>query len=255
MTSLARAAPTVPGRSRGRRAARLLPAALTAVAGAALAVALAGGEGARDEIRSIRAQNDLLQKELELANGDKFYLVLDPTAPSLKLMLRGAVLQEYHVRALEVGSPRVAFVRRELPDGWRGRIWSSGNLAPARERERIEIDAPPPSKDSDVEPTIPIPPTPEQAYPVPPRYHVRYDGGLSLEIRRNGEVEKPAGAWNRLVASLSAWWADLKAVLSRSAPDADAIRLRLTLPPKEADSLYRALPPDTKLLVLPGSAS
>ncbi len=209
------------------------------------------------EIDQLRKENALLRQELELANGEKFYLVLDTEASSLKLMLKGAVLQDYHVQALEVGTPRVAFSTRALPEGWRGRIWDNGSLVPPRELDRVEIVAPPPSKDADEDnaPPVPIPPTPEEKYPVPHRYHVRFDGGLSIEIRRVGEQEASAGFWAGLKKSLGQWWADAKAVLSRSSSESDDVRLRITLLAKDADSFYRALPPSTRLFVLPSPES
>ncbi|RPJ76016.1 MAG: hypothetical protein EHM24_03115, partial [Acidobacteria bacterium] len=41
--------------------------------------------------------NSLLQRQIELADGKEFYLVLDPGAPDLTLMLSGAELQRYPV--------------------------------------------------------------------------------------------------------------------------------------------------------------
>ncbi|MBZ5639385.1 MAG: hypothetical protein LAO51_11620 [Acidobacteriia bacterium] len=227
-----------------------LPLALAAVVLAALPV---DAQSPAAGIERLRRENTLLQRRLDLANGDRFYLVLDPATSSLKLMLKGAVLQDYAVQALEVGAPRVAYAARTLPDGWRGRIWERGNLVPPRELDRVEIVAPPPSKNADEDnaPPVPIPQTPEEKYPVPHRYHVRFEGGLSIEIRRQGERESASGFWNGLGKSLGIWWADVKAVLSRSSPEADDIRLRVMLRPADADSFYRALPPDTRLLVLP----
>ena len=233
----------------------LLAGALLGALAAPAGAAAGGGEPAADarvEFERLARDNELLRKRVELASGKEFYLLLDPSASRLKLMLQGAVLQDYRVQSIEVGAPRVVFVRRTLPEGWRGRIWTAGNLVPVRDRERFELEAPPPSNDPNAEePTIPIPPTPEEAYPVPHRYHVRFQGGLSLEVRRQGDVEDDAGFWQGLRTSLATWWADLQSALHPGAPDADSVRVRLTLLPKDADSLYRALPPDTRLLVLP----
>ena len=210
-----------------------------------------GQDNARKEADALLRRNDLLQKQVELASGKAFYLVLDPGTRKLRLMLRGALLQEYAARGLEMGGPRVAYISRGLPESWQGRVWSKGNLEPPREHERLEIEAPPISTDEneDNAPPVPIPPTPEEAYPVPLRYHVRFAGGLSIEVRPQGDSDAAKGFWGRLGASLSHWWADLK---TAAAPEpVDSIRLRLTLDPKDADSLYRALPPDTSLLILP----
>jgi hypothetical protein len=224
------------------------------VVGAALVAALpARAQTSPEIIQRLRRDNALLQRRVELAEGDRFYLILDPAASSLKLMLRGAVLQDYSVRSLEVGSPRFAYSTRPLPEDWRGRIWERGNLVPPREQDRVEFVAPPPSDNPDEEagPPVKIPQTPEEMYPVPPRYHVRFENGLSIEILRLGAQVRDTGFWAGLRNSLSHWWADAKAVVSRSSPEADDIRLRITLEPGQVDSFYRALPPDTRLLVLP----
>jgi hypothetical protein len=232
---------------------------LHGVALAALALAALPARSATtpSEIDAVRRNNFLLERELGLANGEKFYLMLDPAASSLKLMLKGAVLQDYKIQEIVAGTPRVAFAARSLPDGWKGRIWERGNLVPPRELDRVEIVAPPPSKnpDEDNAPPVPIPLTPEEKYPVPHRYHVRFEGGLSLEIRRLGEQEDKTGFWAGLGKSLETWWADVKAVLRRSSPESDDLRLRILLRPADAESFYRALPPDTSLFVLPDPES
>jgi len=52
-----------------------------------------------------------------------------------------------------------------------------------------------------------------------------------------------------MAASLAAWWDDAKAAASSS--PTDTLRLHLSMPKQDAESLYRALPPETKLLVVP----
>ncbi len=235
--------------------ARRTAVAILAIAAGVLAPAAAapgGGEDARIEIERLRRENAILRKHVELADGKEFYLVLDPGSSSLRLMLRGAVLQDYRVQRIEIGSPRVAFVVRELPEGWRGRTWNAGNLVPPRDRERMEVEAPPPTSDPEYEPPPPtIPPTPEELYPVPRRFHVRFAGGLSLEFLRKGEADSASGRWQGFLEWAESRFADLRSALDPEAPDADGVRVRLTLLPRDVDSLYRALPPDTKLLILP----
>jgi len=92
-----------------------------------------------------------------------------------------------------------------------------------------------------------IPPTAEELYPVPSRYLIRFGDGLSVEIRP-GEADTNLGRWARARAWVAAKSRDVGAALWRS--DRDAVRLRLVLNPKDAESLYRALPPDVRLLVL-----
>lgn len=201
----------------------------------------------REEVARLQRQNVLLAQLAELAKGKEFYLLLDSRAKTLTLMLKGATLQTWSLVGLEVGGPRIAFVSRGLPDDWEGRIWSSGNLDPERKIDRFELDAPAPTKEG-TEVDVPIPPTPEEKYPVPPRYHIRYNGGLSIEVNPpRGDDE--GGFFARLGTRLTQWWRDFREATSAS--PTDAIRLRLVLTEKDADSLYRALPPDTKLMVVP----
>jgi hypothetical protein len=211
-------------------------------------------ETPRQEAERLTRENEILKRHVELSRGDAFYMVLDPNAMRLKLYLRGAVLQDYKVEGLEVGEPRVAFVSRGLPEEWEGRIWTAGRLDPPREQERVEMVAPPPSAEETEEtaPAPPIPRTPEEAYPVPTRYHIRYVGGLALEVSPGTVVGEPKGFWSGLGHAWRAWWADVRAAASREPKD--TVRLRMTLRTEDAKSLYRALPPDTKLLVVPPAA-
>jgi hypothetical protein len=56
--------------------------------------------------------------------------------------------------------------------------------------------------------------------------------------------------WVRMRTWWAAKWRDVLAVMR--ARDRDALRLRIVLSPNDAESLYRALPPDVRLLVLAG---
>jgi hypothetical protein len=76
---------------------------------------------------------------------------------------------------------------------------------------------------------------------------VRYAGGLSLEVRPR-ELDDTVAMWERAVRGFQVWCRDLRAVF-RWNPE-DAVRLRLVMRPEDAASLYRALPPDTRLLVI-----
>jgi len=185
-----------------------------------------------------------LEKSIELAGGKEFYLVLDPTVPDLTLMLRGAELKRYKVLGLAEGEPRVAFVRRGARAGWQGVVFSKGRLDPPRELDRLEITPPPPSAKGE-EPKVIVPPTPEEAYPVPLRYHIRFDRGPSIEIRPR-EADS-SSRWARLTTWWGARWRDTLAAL-RSPAD-ELVRLQIVLAPEDANTLYRSLPPDVKLLV------
>jgi hypothetical protein len=127
-------------------------------------------------------------------------------------------------------------------------VWSHGELDPPRQIDRLVIEAAPPSKDNAEPETPPIPKTPEEMYPVPPRYHVRFDQGRSIEVRPL-DIDRQAGRWARLRVWWTAKWHDVAAALRHR--DSDGVRIRLALEPKEAASLYRSLPPAVRLIILP----
>jgi hypothetical protein len=199
-----------------------------------------GGEDPGSEWRRLSRENARLKRQVEVASGKEFYLVLDTAASKLRLMLRGAMLREYALARVEVGRPRVLFLDRGGESRWWEPIWSAGRLEPGRERERLEIPVPEPGS----EPTEPfVPPEPDED-PVPERYFVRFAGGLALEVLpTDREVDS---GWRRLVRTPSRRLADVvAAVTGTTAP-----RLRVVLSHEDAGALYRSLPPDTKLLVL-----
>ncbi len=204
----------------------------------------------RVQVADLQRTNAILQRQVELAGGKEFYLVLDPAASVLRLMLRGAELQHFRVDGLQVGRPRRAWVVRRDPRPWQGVIWSSGELDPPRELDRLVIQARPPGAGESDPPPPSIPPTAEELYPVPGRYHVRFDGGFSVEIRPR-EADVHAGRLARLGLWASAKVHDTVAVLGAGR---DEVRLRLVLAPKDADSLYRSLPPGVRMIVLEGQA-
>jgi hypothetical protein len=203
----------------------------------------------RTEVAQLQRTTDLLRRQVELAAGRDFYLVLDPATSALTLMLRGARLQGYAVLGLQVGHPRIAWFGERDSRPVQGVVWSRGELDPPRQIDRLVIQAGEPGKGTGDPATPPIPPTPEERYPVPSRYHVRFDDGLSVEIRPR-EADATAGRWARLRASWSAQWRDAFAAVRAS--DRDAVRLRILLNPKDAESLYRSLPPAVTLIVLAG---
>jgi hypothetical protein len=204
----------------------------------------------RAEVAQLQRTADLLQRQVELAAGKDFYLVLDPATSGLTLRLRGARLQRYAVLGLQIGHPRIAWFGERDPRPVQGVVWSRGELDPPRQLDRLVIQAGEPGKDTGDPATPPIPPTAEELYPVPSRYHVRFDDGLSVEIRPR-EADATAGRWARLRASWSAKWRD--AFAAARFGDRDAVRLRIVLNPKDAQSLYRSLPPAVRLIVLAGA--
>jgi hypothetical protein len=190
-----------------------------------------------------------IERQLELARGKEFYLVLDPAASDLTLMLRGAELRRFTVLGLQIGYPRVSWIRRRDPVTWQGAIWSHGELDPLRPTDRITVTAVEGDKgENDLESPA-IPPAAEELYRVPPRFHLRFSGGLSVEIRPR-EADAGIGRFARLRAWWSGKWSEVVAVMGST--DRDSVRLRVVLNPKDADSLYRFLPPAVRLLILSG---
>lgn len=233
--------------SRGRTA--VTRSRLVALIGLFALVAAASSSPATpsDDLARLQRDNLLLRQMLELAKGEKFYLILDTRASTLTLMLRGATLHTWRVAGIEIGGQRVAFVSRDLPENWEGRVWDKGRLDPERKIDRFELVAPPPTPEG-TETDVPIPPTPEEAYPVPARYHIRFDGGLSIEVVPPSAAEE-GGVVRRFGRRIAHWWSDAWAAVSSRSDD--AVRLRLILSDEDANSLYRALPPDTKLFIPP----
>lgn len=194
------------------------------------------------DVARLETANAALEKQIGLAAGKEFYLVLDPAAKELALMLRGAELRRYPVIALSAGAPRVAFVRRGGRAAWQGVIFSGGRLDPPREIDRLQIT---PAPDASGETKVVIPPTPEELFPVPLRYHIRFGRGPSIEIRpREADA---SSRWARFATWWGARWRDTLAALAP--PGDEIVRLRIVLAPEDANTLYHSLPPGVKLLV------
>jgi hypothetical protein len=193
-------------------------------------------------------ENRLLQRQLDLASGSDFYLLLDARDRSLRVMLQGVTLRKYEVRQMQLGVPRMLFRKSGLPEGWQDRVWSDPTLEPPRERDRLEIIA---TGDSTTTPEPPIPLTPEEAFPAPPHYRIRYAGGLALDIRSEtvpATLPDSLQANRGLLGGLRARLREARAVLS--ADTRDELRVQVVLRNEDAAAIYRSLPPGTKLLLL-----
>lgn len=241
-----------------RRLARLPGPAMSAAVSLLLVVGAcsraprgaAGDNGAAADVARLEQSTALLERQLELAAGKDFYLLLDPATPDLTLMLRGAELRRFPVLGLQVGYPRVSWFGRPDTRAWQGVIWSNGELDPSRPTDRIVVTAVEGGKGDEATEAPAIPPTAEEMYRVPPRFRVCFSGGLSVEIRpREGDAN--AGRLARLRTWWGAKWGDVVAAVHFSGRD--AVRLRIVLNPQDADALYRSLPPAVRLLVRSGS--
>lgn len=181
----------------------------------------------------------VLEHQVALASGKDFYLLLEPSLSTMTLFLKGASLHEYRVEALDVGRRRWAFFSRERDDVWAGLVWRTGVLEPERVVPRMEIV---PGAEASVPPLLP-----EEQIVAPAAYRIRFEGGLVVDVRP-GHSADPGGLQG-LARAAGSWWSDFRAAVWAS-PD-DRVRLRLTLSAADAESLYRALPPGTALLIVP----
>ena len=172
-----------------------------------------------------------LEAELQLAESRSYYLVLDPDPQRLRLMHHGVLLHEVTVHSVEIGTPRVLFARRSDPAEAFDRTWMTGRLTPARVRARTEIDTTPDSTD------VPIPPLPEELYPTPERFWVRFAGGLAVEFAPDSTAS--ALHFGR---RLSEFFASVRGK--------DHWRARVEMGEEEVGRLYRSLPDSCAFLLV-----
>lgn len=233
--------------SPGRRAAAGARAALLACALLPLAgcggPSAVGPAGAEAEAARLARENESLRRQSELAAGDAFYMLLDAGAPRLAIMYRGVLLREFALVSAEAGEPRVGFRRTAIGEAWRDKVWSGGTISPTKDRPRVEIIPPPPGEEIDPA-EFKMPPLPEEAYPTPPRFWMRYPGGLTVEY-------VPAGPARVLGFSARIQLRLLDALAAVAAWRAGTPRLRIVVPAEDFGTLYRAAPPDSAFLVVP----
>jgi hypothetical protein len=230
----------------------------------ALATALLGGIAAAaapapptkpddPETARLRRQVERLRAERDLASGKGFYLRLDATRHRLALVLQGVALDDYAATALEWGVPEVLFLNRDPGTGWDARAFSKGRLEPERERDRVEVVAPPPVTVAPGAPTPepsapPIPKSAEEAYSVPSPYRIAFAEGVSLEVRAKGQARRNRSHFQRFADALALRLSDLATAVGLGAQE--RVRLRVTLDAEDAAALYRSLPPDVGLVVV-----
>lgn len=189
---------------------------------------------------SVAPRVEFLRSLLELARSDVFYLVLDPDRRRIELRLRGAVLRDHRVIAATRPARRVALFWREEDLSWAARVHEHGRLEPGRSTDRYEVEVRPGDPDSPLpEAHVPLPP--EEAIPAPPTWLIQFDDGFDLEVvsaSAVGEDTITPGWWDGLLQAVG---------LSRF----HGTRLRIVLEDADAAALYRSLPPDIRLLIVP----
>lgn len=172
---------------------------------------------------------------------DSFYLVLDARAGTLKLVLGGVEMRSYPVCNIEVATPRRFGSPAPLPANWHERVYTNSVIDPPHPGARTEIVGP---EVGTAEEKVLVPPTPEEAIPVPSLYRIRFDQGLALELtggvaEQKGELppaELPRG-FHEKVRQLREGYQD-------------PLRLRLQLQPDAYAEVYRMLPPGTDFIIL-----
>jgi hypothetical protein len=235
-------------------------AALLAMASAALPAPPPAGPPDDAETARARREVERLRAERDLASGKGFYLRLDAGRHRLALMLQGVALDDYPAAGLEWGVPEVLFVDRRPAAGWDARAFSKGRLEPERDRDRVEVVAPPAAPgaapaDAGGEAAPPASPSPppipksaEETYSVPSPYRIAFAEGVSLEVRAEGEGGRNRSSLRRFADAASLRLADLASALGLGAKE--RVRLRVTLEAEDAAALYRSLPPDVGLVVV-----
>lgn len=231
---------------RTRGTGRLIAVTALAALLAAAAPAAARKESA-PEAPAVRA--GLLAREvslralLDLAKGGGFYLALDPEGQGLSLMCQGAVGRVWPVLGAARGRRRILFVPSGPAESLEGRSWSGGRLDPPRRRSRPTLLVDSQGKRQGPEEDF-VPQTPEEAIPAPASYRILFDGGLEVEIV---SVTASHGRLRRLLAKGRRRWQGLLTALG--AGPAATVRLRLSLSPDDAASLYRAFPEGSSFVV------
>lgn len=179
--------------------------------------------------------------QLQLARSERFYLELDPARRSLRLRLEGVALRSYPLLRAETGVPRIAFVPLAETTPFGRGVLPAVHLEPPRPEMRLEILPPPADADS-TSPPLQLPPRFDEM-PVPWTYRLGSVGDFTLV------VTSPRRATQASPKTILGILRD-KLVEVKEAFSSRGSVLRLTLSRADAEHLYRALPPDTSLLVL-----
>jgi hypothetical protein len=195
----------------------------------------------------LASANGQLRRQVDLATGDTFYYTLDPVKHVLRFMYQGNVLFERNLLDVDVGTRRGFLGKGAAPKDWAERVWSSGALEPPRQSSRLELDASSQNY-AKVRDEYLVPPTPEEAFPAPEVWRIRYAGGMAVEVHGVADTTRTRPGFMK---SLGQQFQDsMKALVSSNN---DAVRIRLYLSRPQSDMLYRSVPPDTRFTILPVS--
>jgi len=170
-----------------------------------------------------------LERLLEAASDDAFYVVLEPAERRISLRLREVVLLAGEVSEVAEATRRVAFWPAPGGPGIVDLVWTGGRLLPPRSEQRDEVV---PGKEAKAA-TAPQPPT--------ACFDVTFEGGLVLEVRSS------EGCPLRTATMLR--WASLRQLWPRGGGEV-SVRLRIVVSEAFARALYAALADDVRLVVL-----
>lgn len=187
--------------------------------------------------------NPALKSWLAEAGTDSFYLVLDPPGRTLQLVLGGVVIRTFEVSEVKVATPRRWAGAAPLAKDWHERVWTGARLDPPHPGARTEIVGPEIGTGTG---EVLVPPTPEEAIPVPSLYRIHFAEGLTLEM--TGGVAEQKGELPP--TELPGGFKEKVRMLREGAPD--PLRVRVTLQPDAYSEIYRALPPGTDLVIVHG---
>lgn len=196
------------------------------------------------EAERLARENAVYRKQLDLAAGESFYYLLDPKTKSLRFLYQGNLLREYPLLDVEVGTRRGFFGSGAPPSDWAQRVWEEGELDPPRQGLRVELDTAAEDYEEQRQATL-VPPTPEEAYPAPELWRIRYLKGLTLEVHGLADSTRTRPGF---LPGIGRWFSD--AVHGLGPGGKDEVRIRIYLPRARADELYRSVPPDTRFTVL-----
>ncbi|MBK7672688.1 MAG: hypothetical protein IPJ24_15085 [bacterium] len=185
--------------------------------------------------------NPALKDWLSKAGTDSFFLVLDESAKKLQLVLGGVVIRNFDVAEVKVATPRRLGGAAPLPRDWHERVWTGARLDPPHPGARTEIVGP---EVGTATGEVMVPPTPEEAIPVPSLYRIRFAEGLALEVTGGVAEQKGELPPNELATGFR----EKIRMLREGAPD--LLRVRIQLTPEAYSEMYRSLPPGTDFVVM-----
>jgi hypothetical protein len=215
-----------------------------------VAVVCACAEGEAPTRATAANREQALRIRLDEVDREDFLLAVDEAGPAITLFLGRVPLQRYEVLSIERAQRRLLFFPLSPGPDPAAVLWKTVAQDPPAVRERRELAYAEPGDDGDdASPEPPpaasrIPPTPEQAVPALDHWILRAEGGPELWFEAVGPdvtpVSKDDGAVGR--------WQVFCDWVRGGAP---VPRLRIRMPREHAHFLYRSLPTDAALLILP----